>query len=98
MKLKVFSIYDSKAEAYKQPFFMATKGEAVRGILEVLDRPDHLFAKYPTDYTLFELGEYDDSNGKMLPLNSPISHGSLLEYQAKKINQETPQTARMAAV
>ena len=94
MKLKVFSIYDSKAEAYKQPFFMATKGEAVRGILEVLDRPDHLFAKYPADYTLFELGEYDDSNGKMLPHNTPISHGSLLEYQAKKTHENRPNLAQ----
>ncbi|QXP08141.1 MAG: nonstructural protein [Arizlama microvirus] len=90
MKLKVFSVYDSKVEAYKQPFFMSTKGEAVRGILEVLDRQDHPFAKYPADFTLFELGEYDDANGKMLPLPTPISHGSLVEYQAKKTNHQIP--------
>jgi hypothetical protein len=90
MKLKVFTIYDQKTEAYKQPFFMTTKGEAIRGLLEVLDNPQHAFSKYPADFTIFELGEYDDSNGKMLPLPAPISHGSLLEYKAQKANHETP--------
>jgi len=95
MKLKIFSIYDSKAEAYKQPFFMLTKGEALRGVMQLLEDNNHLFSKHPGDFTLFELGEYDDNNGKMSPLPSPISHGCLLEYQAKKINQ-TPTELKAA--
>jgi len=89
MKLKVFSVYDSKVEAYKQPFFLSTKGEAIRGLLECLEKNDHPFAKWPADFTLFELGEYDDSNGKMLPLSAPINHGNLLEYTTKLDAQKT---------
>lgn len=82
MKLKVFTVYDAKAEAYLQPFFLSTRGQAVRNITDVLSKSDHPFAKYPHDYTLFELGEYDDSNGKMSPLATPLSLGSLLEFQS----------------
>lgn len=71
MKLKIFAIHDAKAEAYLQPFFMANKGTAIRAITEILQKPDHSFTKYPEDYTLFELGEYDDSNGQMSPLKTP---------------------------
>lgn len=90
MKLKVFSVYDSKVEAYKQPFFMSTKGEAIRGIMECLEKNDHPFAKYPADFTLFELGEYDDSNGKMAPLPAPLSHGNLVEWTTRAETQKVP--------
>lgn len=73
MKYKVFSIYDSKAEAYLQPIFMANKGVAIRAIVETLKNDDHQFSKTPEDFTLFELGEYDDSTGMMEPHATPLS-------------------------
>lgn len=82
MILKVFAIYDSKAEAYLQPFFMANKGTAIRAIADILTKPDHSFSKYPEDFTLFELGEYDDSNGKMLPHSTPNPIIKTIELKA----------------
>ena len=87
MILKVFSIYDSKAEAYLQPFFMANKGTAIRAIVDLLGKPDHQFAKYPADFTLFELGEYDDSSGRMLPHSTPLSIAKTNELAAPINNQ-----------
>ena len=49
---KIFSVYDSKVEAYLQPFFMQTRGAAVRAITELVADPKHQFGKYPMDYTL----------------------------------------------
>jgi hypothetical protein len=59
---KIFTVYDSKAEAYMQPFYMQTKGLAIRAIQDTLSNPEHQFAKYTEDYTLVELGEFDDSH------------------------------------
>lgn len=73
MVLKVYAVYDSKLEAYMQPFFMQSKGVALRALTETLTQRDHMFSKHPEDFTLFELGEYDDSNGKMLPHLTPIA-------------------------
>lgn len=62
MKLKVFSVYDSKAEAYLQPFFMPSRGSAIRAFTDSVNDPQTGFHKHAADYTLFELGEYEDSN------------------------------------
>lgn len=80
MKLKMFTVHDVKAEAYLQPFFLHTKGQAIRSITEAVSNPEHQFAKYPADFTLFELGEYDDSNGQITSHAAPISLGNLLEF------------------
>lgn len=90
MKLKVFTIHDSKAEAYLQPFFLATKGQAIRNITEILCNSEHQFSKYPEDFTLFELGEYDDSNAQMLPYPTPLSLGKLVEFNTPR----NPQTLK----
>lgn len=71
MILKVFAVYDEKAEIFAQPFFMANKGTALRAMSNVFAKPEHEFTKFPQDYTIYELGEYDDSNGRMLPYDKP---------------------------
>lgn len=78
---KVFSVYDSKVEAYLQPFFMQTRGAAVRAITELVGDSKHQFGKYPMDYTLFELGSYDDSNSKFDLHLTPHSLGLLQEFK-----------------
>lgn len=90
MKLKVFAIHDAKAEAYLQPFFMANKGTAIRAITELMEKNDHQFSKYPEDFTLFELGEYDDQNGQMLPHTTPMPLCKAIELRKATT---TPQIA-----
>lgn len=63
MKQLVFSVYDSKANAYLRPFFTTTKGLALRSFIDAANDPRETINKYPGDYTLFELGEYDDASG-----------------------------------
>lgn len=63
MKHKVFAIYDDKAKAYLPPFFMHTVGMAVRVFADCVNTADHAFNRHPGDYTLFEIGEFDDVRG-----------------------------------
>ena len=81
MIVKVFGIYDTKAEAYLPPFFMKSKGEAIRAVTAHANDPQHNFCKYAEDFTLFELGSFDDSNGKFELLHTPHSLGVLLEFR-----------------
>lgn len=53
---KIFAVYDSKVEAFMQPFFMPAKGAAIRAFTDLVNSKDHSFSKYAEDYTLFELG------------------------------------------
>lgn len=87
MILKVFAIHDQKVGAYRQPFFMLNKGYAARAVMNLLKDPNSEIANYPADMTLFELGEYDDSKGAMLPYEAPVSHGNVLEYKISEAQQ-----------
>ncbi|WNK14166.1 MAG: nonstructural protein [Microvirus sp.] len=63
MKLGVYTVFDRAVNAYLQPFFCRSKGEAIRSFTEACADSKSNFGKYPLDYTLVELGAYDDSTG-----------------------------------
>lgn len=91
MRHKVFSVYDSKAEAYLQPFFSITAGQATRSFSDACLDQNHQFHKHAGDYTLFEIGTYEDETGIMLAHQSKINLGTALEYLAKANVREVRQ-------
>ena len=60
---KIYSVYDSKAESYTPPFFQHQEAMALRTFGDCCNDEGHTFGKHPEDYTLFNLGIWDDSNG-----------------------------------
>lgn len=80
---KVFSIYDEKSKAFLRPFLLSEVGQAIRAIHDCLTDPQHDFAKHPSDYTLFQLGEFDDSTGSYT--NDKTSLGNLVELKPQPI-------------
>jgi len=78
--MKIFAIHDIKANAFLQPFFMLTNGMAIRSFETAVNDKNTQFHVYPTDYTLFELGAYDDATGYITSLQVPIPLGSAKEY------------------
>lgn len=77
---KVFTIYDCKAEMYLPPFYFKTAGQATRAFEESCNDPQHQFHKHPEDYTLFELGTYDDNSAVFEIGATPYALGKALEY------------------
>lgn len=63
MILKVFTVRDDKAGAFMQPFFSPTMGTAERSFMDAC-KGEGPFAKYPHDYNLYYLCDYDDQTGK----------------------------------
>jgi hypothetical protein len=84
MILKVYTVYDTKAEAYLQPFFSQSKGVAIRSFQEAVRDEKSNISKYPEDFTLFELGEYDDSTSKFNLHITPQSLGVAVEFLTPK--------------
>nr|UXQ88084.1 MAG: nonstructural protein [Microvirus sp.] len=84
MKHEIFTVYDSKAEAYIAPFFLPMVGQAKRTFGECCNSSDHAFGRSPQDYTLFHLGNFDDANSKIdasaTGTGNAISLGNGLEY------------------
>lgn len=84
MKVKVFAIRDSKVEAFNQPFFSATKGSAIRAVTTALSDSSSNYCKFAEDFSLFELGTFDDSTGMFELLSSPLHLGLLVEFRKDK--------------
>jgi len=78
MKVQVFSIYDSKAEAYLPPMFLQSKGLALRAFSDAVNKTGHDLNKWAADYTLFHIAEYDDERGEieMLPNRQNLGSGN----------------------
>ncbi len=73
MTSKICAIWDSKAEAYSQPMFFQSEGQAVRSFGDESNRNDSNIGKHPEDYTLFLLGEWDERTGKISLETAPVS-------------------------
>jgi len=85
--MKVFSIYDCKAEAYLKPFFCQNRAVALRSFSDALAEPQSGFAQHPEDFTLFEIGEWDESEGKLKSHEAKVSLGCALEYVVSEPTQ-----------
>ena len=81
MKHKIFSVFDTAAGAFITPFQMPTLAMAKRTFQQCALDENHQFCKNPEDYTLFELGEFEDKTAKYELCKTPISHGLAIEYQ-----------------
>jgi len=63
MIYKVHAIYDDKTGIYTRPFLSITTGEAVRDFKQSANDPNHKIGIHAADFTLFEIGTYDDATG-----------------------------------
>lgn len=71
-KLQIFAVYDKKALAYNNPFYYHQKGQALRGFEDAINDTQSPFSKHPEDFSLFHLGEFNDTTGVITPLPNPV--------------------------
>lgn len=63
MKMSVYAVYDKAVNAFLQPFYARSAGEAIRSFGELARDNNTNVGRHPTDFVLFGLGEYDDASG-----------------------------------
>lgn len=89
MKTKLFSVYDHITQTYGQPFPAMSPADACRQITTVIaTSPQSLITNNPKDYTLFEIGEFDDHKGEFFNCAPPslVAH----VFQLAKATNITP--------
>lgn len=90
MTMKLFAVRDVKADAFGAPMSIATEGLARRSFLEACHNPQSELAKYPTDYQLYQLGEYDPNSGLLSACTpTPKYIMSAVEARAESLTKET---------
>jgi hypothetical protein len=78
----VFSIYDEKADAFLPPFILPNANMAKRVFSDCVNSDTHQFGLNPMDYTLYELGQFNDADGQFSLQRTKQSHGNGVEFRS----------------
>lgn len=81
MMLGIYSVFDSKAAAFLPPFFVHNDAIAQRAFSEGANDPTHPFFKHPADYTLFRIGDFNDTTGQVVALDVNVNLGHSAQYK-----------------
>lgn len=82
MKLKLFAVHDSKVNAYMNPFVARAAGEAMRSFENAVRDPNSQISQFPADFTLFEIGLYDEETAEVRPLEAKLALCNALEIKS----------------
>jgi hypothetical protein len=77
----VYSVYDNKAKLFGQPFYAINHHVAIRDFAYAANTPDNEIGRHPTDYSLFCIGDYDDSTGILHPHNTHENLGLAASFK-----------------
>jgi len=80
MIVKLFTVYDSKVKTWFTPLPFKHAGDALRWFQESANEKKSNLGKYPADFTLFELGEFDDQTAVVTTHKTPIAMGVAIEF------------------
>lgn len=92
-KLIMFSVYDGKAQCFSRPFFEKNVAGAMRSWEEACKEPSSPFCKYPSDFVLYQIGEFDEDTGKfedfqpVRMLSAALDFSSSSKSELKSVSQ-----------
>jgi len=66
MRLEAFSIRDNKSDSFMVPFYAVNQNLAVRYVKQILQDSRNDIAKYPEDFMVHRVGEFETSTGLMV--------------------------------
>lgn len=69
--MKLFAVRDVKGDSFSAPLCCPTRGIALRGFSDACATPGSDFNKYPEDYQLYEIGEYEPNSATIKALALP---------------------------
>ena len=69
--LKVFTIYDIKAETYMEPVSARAIGEGLRNFEDALKDERSSLSRHPEDFIFYEIGEFNEETGLVTSLVAP---------------------------
>ena len=74
--MKIFAMYDKKANFYMQPFPEQSTISALRGFEVAVNNSESIFKRFPDDFELVELAFFDQSSGEIICHQQPVSLGT----------------------
>jgi hypothetical protein len=62
----VYSLFDKKAKIYMNVFTDINDGTAIRQMQQACEQEGSVISKYPSDYALYRITQWDDETGQLL--------------------------------
>lgn len=87
--LKVLcTVYDLKAQTYSNPFVSTNTATAIRDFTQAVNDPTTQLNKFPADFTLFEIAEFDDVTGFIKEYDHPLALGLAHQFMDNERNYD----------
>lgn len=94
MNINVYSMFDSAAQAFTQPFFLQNDGLAIRAFQDnVNSKEPNNVSEHPDQFTLFRIASYDDKTGTITPEEKPRSLGIGVTFKQEQVITTNEATA-----
>lgn len=87
----MYLVYDSKSESYSMPLFHLAVGDAQRAFTRAANSQESAIGLNPEDFSLFEVGSYDERDGKFEIYEVPRHVANAHELVTSEL--EKPQAA-----
>lgn len=65
MILRIYSIFDLKAQAFSAPFTHVNDEVAKRVLRDMLASNNSIYSRHPEDFALYFVGEFDDASAQI---------------------------------
>lgn len=84
MFARVYSVLDRKVREFGPLMLERTEESMIRSLLSgVRDNPTSLIGKYPEDFDLYHVANFDPETGKVVPEDSSVLVGNVADIVAR---------------
>lgn len=91
---KVYNVWDEGVKVFTSSFNAINDGQAKRVVEDDVNRQGHPFNAHTGQFTLFEIGDYDETKGLHIPYKTPIEVVSLIRLKKDVDGNYLPQLNR----
>ena len=88
MILNMYSLFDIKSRIFHPPVYCHNDPHCLRMFESELRKKQSIFAEYPEDFQIFNLGTFDDATGDIIPVKKPTLVQTLSALAGETDNDE----------
>jgi len=94
----MYAIYDEKSKVYNKPFAMINEAVAIRAVKDLTLDTNTEVGRHPMDFSLWELGTYDDETANFVPYETKKLICMAHEIDAFQAIEEQPTEKKIEGV
>lgn len=87
--MKIFAVKDMKAQTFNRPNSANSIPDMVRSFEMAINDGESIMSRFPNDFRLFHLADFNIESGEILPLHTPTDLGSAADFVKVKPAQSS---------